>query len=81
MCTFCIFVNLMFYSSADSLIILLIPTLIHRQVVCRLSGGIYLQKEKKNINVWLLRIAEDTLFCFQSVNMVKFSKKNGLWST
>ena len=27
---------------------------------------------------WLLKIAEENLFCFKSVN---FSKKNGLWST
>ena len=42
--------------------------------MCRLSGGIYIRKEKKKITTlicWLLKIADDTLFCFQSV---KFSK-------
>ena len=36
-------------------------------------------EEKRKTLIWLLlRIAEDTLFSFQSV---KFSKKIGLWST
>ena len=51
-------------------LLLLILTLIHRKVVCRLSGGIYIRKKRKvNNNI---KLAEDTLFCFQSV---KFSKK------
>ena len=35
-------------------------------------------KRKEKTFCWFLRIAEDTLFCFQSI---KFSKNFGLWST
>ena len=68
-------------------LLLLILTLIHRKVVRILSGGIYIRKEKKmkkkqkqnkTLICWRLMIAEDTLFCFQSV---EFSEKFGLWST
>ena len=66
-----IFVNLMFYSSADKFIFFYKFQHSYRWCADCLAEYIY-EKKRKTLICWLLRIAEDTLFCFQSV---KFSRK------
>ena len=77
-CTYFVYIcefNVLQFSRLAQLL-LLILTLIQQKVVCRLSGEYTYEKKRKTLICMLLRIAEDTLFCFQ------FSKKKiGLWST